>query len=239
LRIQYLAGICRILLRENVLSIFAIELMEKTFSGSARLVRNRDQALHIFSLILNLRVELQTRLAAVERELAAVPPIVAPALTVHMEFERTFARAATDQYLSLLGSYSHISDCDILVTGFEQGSTTLDFVILTAASLPSVLRFLKCSLSMATVTLKETTKFRNAYKALTGAPTSRRSAVSSPKTKAKRNKVIASPDILAHAIIGSEVNETRSLQIFVDTAKEKVLVVDGTVTVTISLGQSA
>jgi hypothetical protein len=223
-------------LRENALSIFAIQIMEKAFCQTARFVQNRDQALHVFSLILNLRAELEARLAAVERELAAVPSIVAEALTVYMQFERTFERDATDQYLSLLGSYCDIVESNIVVRAFKQGSTTVDFIILTAASLAGILRFLKCSLSLATITLKETTKLRKAYNALKDASPSEPNTLKRPRTTGRRRNAIPSSDSISRAIIGPKADEARSLEIFVDKAKEKVLVVDGRVTITICVG---
>jgi hypothetical protein len=237
LRLQYLSGICKILLRENSISIFSIEIMERELSERTRFIQNRDQALQLFSLILNLRVALRERMTTVERELTELPPFVAHHLTVHMEFYRTFELKAIEEYLRLMADYCGIPSTGISINSFKQGSTIVDFIVSASTSLTGVLRFMKYSLSMATITLNETSKLRKAYAALRTESGPQGNAVKkrvSKKAKLKRHKEIPSESV-ANEIMGNRSEESRPMEIFVDRAKEKVLLIDGKVRITIML----
>jgi hypothetical protein len=158
-------------------------------------------------------------------------------ITMKMEFTPTFERRVIEEYLKLLADYCNISPAEILVSGFKQGSTIVDFIIRASTSLTDVLRFLKYSLSMATITLNETNKLRMAYGALKSEPARFKRTLKPriPKLKAKIRKENSSESV-ANEIIGARLEESRSMEIFVDKAKERVLIVDGKVKITIILG---
>jgi hypothetical protein len=237
LRLQYISGICKILLRDNFLSIFSMEIMEKEFSERTRFIQNRDQALQLFSLILTLRITLRERIFVVESELALLPPIVPHQFNMHMECCRTFELKSIEEYLRLMADYCGVPATGVSIKGFRQGSTIVDFIVSTPTSLVSVLRFLKYSLSMVTITLNETNKLRKACAALQPKSRQRESIATdriSGKAKLTRNKERPAESI-ANEIMGSRPVESRSMEIFVDKAKDKVLIIDGKVRITIIL----
>jgi len=238
LRFKYLSGICRLLLQENSLSVFTIQFLEHSVSRNASQIRDREQALELFNLILTIRAALRERLRAVEDDLADVPPFTPTGLRLQLAFEHTYDRKEIDNYLCQLTTYCGLNPGSITITRFEQGSTIVDAVVTVAVSLREVLRYVKCSLALATVSMNETEKFANAYRQLR----SSRSSKSKPRkptlarTRNTRNsgsKLIA--ESVTNEVFGVKSDETKAVEIFVDKSKQSVLVVDGRVKVTISM----
>jgi hypothetical protein len=240
LRLDYLADICKVCLNEDWLSIFGIQFLEKQLSEAASSVRDRDQALQCFSLILSLRMALRDRIATVNEELSTIPPEFSK-LLLKMEFANSYTRAIADNYLQQLATFCNIAPTDVVVRDLKTGSTFLDVLITTPTLITDVIRFIRYSLSLATVTISDIDRLSKAFSKLKGKSTKRKNVsktrTGNPMRTNRKQHAISStvPETVAQEMVGIRPGEAKPIEVFVDTAKERVLVVDGRVKVTISL----
>ena len=242
LRMRYICGICRSLIDEEFLSVFAIQFLDAIVSGRASGLRDRRQVLEIMSLALALRVALRDRVSLIDHEVSAWPDITARVLFLRMEFENTYERGDITDYLCQMASYCRIPSANIRVEEFRRGSTFVEVLIAAGAQLTDVFRFVRYSLSLANVTMSQVGKIKKDCERLAKKPKNIRERKSAAAARApsvaapKRNRLPPTrQDITKTEIIGVKSEALRSIEVFVDTANERVLVLDGRVQVTITL----
>jgi Pentapeptide repeats (8 copies) len=247
LRIRYMSGICKLLLDADFLSVFAIQLLESELTRIAALIKDPDQALEMISLILPLRVALRERVMAVENEVSELSEILPSKLRLQLEFENTYQRDSIDEYMNQMAAYCGLSNNNVTVEGIRPGSTFAEVVITAATFIPDLVRFLKYSLSLATVTLLQMGKLRDAYRSLTSGSAKPAKAVKAVKTakatksisqlggRARKGRKELLSESVAKEITGNKLDSAKPVEIFVDTAGERVLIVGGKARVTISI----
>jgi hypothetical protein len=237
LKLRYVFDICKFYVHGNLLSIFAIQYLETTLSRKATELASRDQGIQLLSLIIDLRVSLRERILRVEDELSEIPPVESAGIRISMHFERSFSRAEFDQYVHGLATYCGLTEAGLSITRFANGSTFADIVISGSTMLTDVLRYLRYSLSLATITLAHTMKLR---KLLLSCPNRAKPQAlitkRSPSAKAvRKRKLDARSAAVTSEIIGARPKGIRPIEIFVDKANEQVLIIDGNVKVTVSI----
>jgi len=233
LRFQYVTGICRLLLHEDFFSVFSIKALEKALSEEASRLRSQDQMLELFNILLTFRLGLRQRVNAIEDELTKCPSRPSLALKVFLEFEETFSRPQIDEYLALLAQYCAIANSSIDLRRFEQGSTFVEFVLGSKTLLVEVLRFLKYSMPIVTCTLKEAGKSRKAFAELKSPKPELVRRAKKQRRRQSRTETLSQS--VVSEITGTNLQESAQIEVFVDKAKERVLVVGGKVKVTILL----
>jgi hypothetical protein len=238
LRLKYISGICKLLVKERSLSVFAIRILERTISQHASQIRDREQALEVFSLILTLRVALQERLQAIEDELAEVPPMLKARLNLRLEFEETYDRPAINTFVSQLAEYCGLHRSDLLITRFEQGSTLIDVVTNASVFVRPLLRFIKCITRVSTFIVNELDRMAGAHqgpqpRTVTRSRTRKGNLARVGRHRTSQGKLLAA--CVTNECSDRKTPEAKAVEIFVDKAKQSVLVVDGHVKVTISL----
>ena len=239
LELRYLVEICRLWLDEERLSIFGIRLLEATASRMAASTEDRDHALELVGLVFSLRLALRNRLAHVDARVAQISMPQRSRLQLKLEFENTYDRGAIEKYLSLLRNYCRLSDKDVTLAAFAHGSTIVDVVVASMVSVPELFRFIGYSLSLATMTVRKFGQLKRAYS--DAGSSSRKSVSPFPKSTRRSTALAKARDLsVSAASVASEMVGTRPpgagpIEVFVDTAKERVLVVDGRVRVTILL----
>lgn len=244
LRMGYLRGICKVVLDENLLSVFSIQLLEDELSRMVALFKDRDQILELMGLILTLRVALRAKVEGVEEEVSDLQDTTRSRLRVRMEFENTYASSVIEDYAAQLATYCGISQGQVVIEKVLQGSTVAEIVVTAAAFIPDVLRFVKYSMSFATVTLVQAGKLRDAYRMVKGAETKPAKAIRTLRRKELGSKSRVRPatrpkspssEIAAKNLLSTMSEDTKPIEIFVDRVKERVLIVDGKVRVAISV----
>src|SRR5205807_2063818 len=96
---------------------------------------------------------------------------------------------------------------------------------------------IKYSLSFATISLVQVRNLREAYTRLVSEGAKPRKAatqIARSRSRSKKRKEQAS-GIVTNEIIGARSEDAKPIEIFVDAVRERVLVVDGRVRVTISM----
>lgn len=209
LRLRYIAGICRALMRDRFFSVFALEYLERHISNRARLVRSTEQALHLFNLILSLRVEMRSQIREIEAELSQVTTAATSRLILHMEFARTFDRAAIKQFSTLLAEFCNIPNSHVTITAFEQGSTIAEVAVQATISLIQVFRFLRYSLSKAAVAIEEAKRVGRAASKLKAGMSGRTRGEDprSAKKAAPRKHKETPSESIANEISGARLRE--------------------------------
>ena len=167
LRLRYLSEICKLCMDEQFLSVFAIQLLENAFSQKASLIDDRDQVLELLSLVLALRVGLRERVAGVDEQLSDIPRLPSSEVRLKLEFDHTYTRTTIEDYMDQMASYCRLPKKQILIEGIRPGSTIVDILITGSAYVGDLFRFLKYSLSLATVTVNQADKLKKAYSGLT------------------------------------------------------------------------
>lgn len=247
LRLRYISGICKLLLDENFLSVFALQLLEGELSRVVSVIHDRDQSLDLIGLILTIRVALRERLMAVEEEASGFREVIPSKLRLQLEFENTYQRASIEEYKNQLAAFCGLSPGAVSLISFRTGSTFAEVVIATAAFVPDIVRFVKYSLSFATVTLLQVGKLRDAYRSLTagGAKPSKalkavkgakaRKSISPSGGRARKGRKELPSESVVKEIAGEKLESAKPVEVFVDTAGERVLVVGGKIRVIISV----
>jgi hypothetical protein len=247
LRLRYLSGIYKLLLEEEFFSVFTIQLFERELSQIVADVRDHEQSLELIGLLLTVRVTLRERILAIEEEVSELHEVPPSRLRLKMELENTYQRGSIDEYATQLAAFCGLSREHVVVESVRPGSTLAEVAITVAAFIPDIVRFIKYSLSFATVTLLQAGKLRDAYKSLVGgggksakasktlkpARATKTIARSGSKTKRSRKEIQATN--VAKEMAGDKLDKARPVEIFVDTAGERVLIVGGKARVTISV----
>jgi uncharacterized protein YjbI with pentapeptide repeats len=239
LKMSYLASICNSSLEENRLSVFTIKLLESAFSDIASRVIDRDQALQLFSLILNLRLALRQQIADISTDIAIMPAVPSK-MRLKMHFENEYHKAELQDYLQQMANYCGISSDLVVLENVQRGSTIAEAIVAAPILVTEVVRFIRYSLSLATVTVLQGAKLRKAFTSLTGAGTARK-RIATPKTGGRSRtlrgskKAGQSMGAITSEMVGIKSDEAKQIEIFVDKAKDRILVVDGRVRVSISL----
>lgn len=241
LRIRYICAICRSLVTENFLSVFALQFLQDAISRRASQLPNERQMLEIVSLALGLRVSVRERIAAIDRDAAELAGIFANSVNLRMQFEHTYNREALADYMGQLGSFCQISPGDIRIEKYRCGSTFVDVLIGAGTQISELFRFIRYSLSLATVAISQAGKLRKEYNRLArGATNARIGKSSQRRSRATRApKMISTGQEVREELVGKKSKETKSIEVLVDTANERVLVLDGRVQVTITFRESA
>lgn len=237
LTLRYISDICRVCVQENLLSVFAIQLLDEELSRVAALMRRQEQALELISLILTLRVALRERISNVEEEVSSFSDLPPSRLRLQMEFENTYDRESIDEYANQMATYCRLSRDKVVLESVREGSTIAELFVAASAFVPDVFRFIKYSLSFATISLVQARKLREAYTHLASdSPKPRKAATQIARSKSRSAKKREQPSgIVTNEIIGARSDDTKPIEIFVDAVRERVLVVDGRVRVTISM----
>jgi hypothetical protein len=244
LRMGYLRGICKVVLDEKLLSVFSIQLLDDELSRMVALFKDRDQILELMGLILTLRVTLREKVEAVEKEVSDLQDPTSSRLRVSMQFEKTYSRETIEDYAAQLASYCGLSQGQVVIQSVRQGSTIAEISIAAAAFIPDVLRFVKYSLSFATVTLVQASKLRDAYRLVKAAEAKPAKAIRTIKPKESRatSQVrsttptkSSTAEIATRDLLNTISEDTKPIEIFVDRVRERVLIVDGRVTVSITV----
>ena len=241
LRMRYLCGVCRSLADEEFLSVFALQLLNDTISTKASDLRDRHQALEVMGLALGLRVAIRDRVTSVAQEMATVPDILAPQQWIEMEFENSYQRSSIADYLDLMACYCRIPTSDIQIQTLRTGSTLVDVLVATGAYVTDVFRFVKFSLSLAAVTVSQLGKFKKQcdqlVKSTKGTSRTRKSAQVRGRNANAGKRIRSSPssEEFSKHLLDVKSDAARAIEVFVDTANERVLVLDGRVRVTITL----
>jgi hypothetical protein len=240
LRTRYISGICKLLLEEQFLSVFAIQLLESELSKIASAAQDGDQALELIGLILPLRVALRERVMAVDEEVSEFLEFPPSKLRLQFDFEETYQLEVIDEYMEQLAAYCGLSRNAVTIGSIRPGSTFVEAVIAAAVFVPDIVRFIKYSLSFVTVSLTQTVKIRDAYRNLTSGKTKPAKTLKASKsisqsgTRARKSQKGMPSVSIAKEITGDKLESAKPVEIFVDMAREKVLVVGGKVRVTIS-----
>jgi hypothetical protein len=216
LRLRYLVEICMTLTRENQLSVFALQLLDEELSRSALRIKDRDHALQFFGLLMSLRVALRESLGAIEADLRELPALVTPNIVLNFEFENTYERTAADDYLGQLTAFCGNRRSDVVVREFRQGSTPIEAILKAAAPLLDVVRFIRCSLSLATVTVKQGTKLKKEFVKLRGERDRKKSR--RRRASPKSTQAIAA----TQATVGARMDEAKPVEIFVERTGSRV-----------------
>lgn len=235
LRLRYLIEICRIAIQERLLSVFAIRLLERTLTKRFEKVHGTEEKLLLFGLIAVLRMEVSDRRTAIERELDDVPEVAPTDVEFAFEFENTYSEKPIRTYLHQLTSFAGLRATQLRVKSIRQGSTLVNAVLTAAASLREVIRFVRYSLSSATVVLGEMKKVQKGYRELsngTKAPAQKKRA--SAAKRGRRADTTTVDRRRADAVVKTDAGESPRIDIFVDQAKEQVFVVGGRVRITVS-----
>jgi uncharacterized protein YjbI with pentapeptide repeats len=240
LRMQYVCAICRSLIDEDFLSVFTIQFLDATVSSRASDLRDRRQMLEIMSLALGLRVALRDEIALIDQELSHVADSSGRELSLRMEFQNTYQRSDVIDYLAQMAAYCHISAANIRIEDFHQGSTFIDALVAAGTQLAEVFRFIRYSLSLATVTVSQAGKLKKECDRLSNNPKGeRRRAPAQSRNAAVRaskgNHLASARRDVSKEVMGFRSEAVKSIEVFVDTANERVLVLDGRVQVTITL----
>ena len=238
LRLKYLAEVCKVCLEEQVLSVFAIQLLERALSRNASGVQNRDHALELMSLLLTVRTALRESVVSIEKDLAQVTPALARNVRLKMEFDHCYEQPTIENYLQQLTTYCRLPSDGIVIERLHSGSTILDAVIAGSVYVADICRFVRYSLSLATVSIKQAGQLRREYSHLTKA-TSRRKKVArvvASGISARKQLQVPSAESVSKELVGAKLENSKAIEVFVDTMNERVLVVDGRVRVTITLG---
>jgi hypothetical protein len=247
LRLRYIIGICKLLLDENFFSVFALQLLEGELSRIVSGIQDRDQTLDLIGFILTIRLALRERVIAVEEEASEFQEVIPSKLRLQLEFENTYERTSIEEYKNLLADFCGLSQDDVSVHSFRTGSTFAEVFIATAVFVPDIVRFIKYSLSFATVTLLQLGKLRDAYRSLKSGGAKPRKALKAEKGAKtgksisqtgdgtrRRQKELPSESIMKE-IAGEKLESAKPVEVFVDTAQERVLVVGGKIRVIISV----
>src|SRR6266852_3589650 len=175
-----------------------------------------EQALELISLILTLRVALRERVANVEEEVSSFSDLRPSQLRLQMEFDNTYERESIDEYANQMATYCRLPRNNVVLESVRKGSTVVELFVAASAFVPDVFRFIKYSLSFATISLVQARKVREAYgrlvsdnpkpeKAVTQVARSRRPSA------AKRR---AQPSgIVTNEIIGARSDDTKPIEI--------------------------
>jgi uncharacterized protein YjbI with pentapeptide repeats len=247
LRLRYISGIFKHLLDENFLSVFALQLLESKLSQIVSVVQDRDQTLDFIGLILTIRLALRERVMAIEEEAAEFQEVIPSRLRIQLEFENTYERDSIEAYKDLLADFCGLSPDDVNIQSVRTGSTFAEVFIAAAVFVPDIVRFIKYSLSFATVTLLQLGKLRDAYrslksggakrgkalKAVKGAKAVKSLSTSGSRTR-KHQKELPAESVMKE-ITGEKLESAKPVEVFVDAAQDRVLVVGGKVRVTISV----
>jgi hypothetical protein len=240
LRMKYLSEICRTCLEEGILSVLAIQLFESTLSRSASCVQDRNHALELLSLLLTFRASLRESVTSIEQEIASIPQMLTRDLRIRMEFDASYGRASVEDYLRQMATYCHLASESIIIESLQSGSTIVEALIAGVAQVPEIVRFIRYSLSLATVTVRQAGKLRKEYSRL-GKPSANRRkvarVVAGSRSVGKRRRLEPSMENVTKEIVGVKLENAKSIEVFVDSMNDRVLVVDGRVRVTISLAR--
>jgi hypothetical protein len=234
LRLRYLAEICKLYLDEGSLSILGSRLLERSLSERSAGLTDRGQALDLLSLLLAIRLSLHTRIEAVSAEEASLPATKYANLDLQFAFESTLDRAAIEDYLQQLSLFCSLKQEQVAVRTFRRGSTFVDAFIIGAVHLAEVFRFVKYSLSAATVAVEAGGKLKKALRDLSR---DQRPTVT-PTAVNYRSLVTSSPTVnrrLSASVLDDALGQTDPIDVIVDAMNDRVLVVGGRVRVTIAL----
>jgi pentapeptide repeat protein len=236
LSLRYVAEICKVCVEEGLISVFGIQLLHAALSREASTIRNRDEGLELLSLVLALRLALREGIEEVEEQLRDIPHASTQKLRLLLEFDDTYDRAALEDYLDQMATYCQLPATGIVIERLTEGSTIVDVAIVAATYVTDIFRFIKYSLSLATVTLTQAGKLRKEYSRLTEGA---KAKASKPARQSSKNpKAQPAVQLAQHAaaeIIGTRLESVKPIEVFVDTSRERVLVVGGKVRVTIIL----
>lgn len=235
LQMRYLAEMCRVRIAEGQVSVFGMRLLEANLSQLANAVRDRSQALELLQLILALRVSLRDQVSAIDNEATAMARTgLVQRLRVSLAFENSYDRKAIEDYLDQLRRFCRLTARSVKIATIEQGSTIGDVAIVASTYLTDVVKFIKYSLSLATITLTQTRRLKSEYKKLRR---SSRAAATSPLAKERRSRTVAlaNSQSLVKEVVGAETTVAKPIEVFVDAVGDRVLVVGGKVKVTITL----
>jgi hypothetical protein len=233
LRLRYLAEVCRMLIREKMLSVFTIKLLDTALAKEAERARDSEQGLQIFGLILAVRVSLRERVATLEHELTDIPERMDGKAAIAFEFENTYQRRQVDLYLAQMATFCHLRATDLKVRDIRSGSTFVDAVLAASAPLREIVRFIRYSLATASVVLREARKVRKSYQKLASGEMRRSSPRKRARKPTRHPESLSAPKTI-DAIVGRGSEETKQIEIFVDQSKEQIFVVGGRVRVTVS-----
>jgi uncharacterized protein YjbI with pentapeptide repeats len=238
LDLRYVSEICKLWLDEDRLSVLAIHLLDVAASGLATSTDDRDQALELISLVFSLRLALRQRVVAIDAQVRRIEAGPYSQMRLKLEFENAYTRDRINAYLDQLGAYCSVSRGAIVLEHFGAGSTIVEVLLATLVPVADVFRFIKYSLSLATVTIHQVGKLKRAYSDLVGRPRRPR-ALAKPSRRspalAHKGDVVVSPATVAGEMLGARPTGCGPIEIVVDTARERVLVVEGRVKVTILL----
>jgi len=235
LRLRYLIEICRIAIQERLFSVFAIRLLERTLTKRFEKVRGTEEKLLLFGLIAILRMESSERRAAIERELDSVPEVAPADVEFAFEFENTYSEKPIRTYLRQLASFAGLRATQLRVRSIRQGSTLVDAILTAAASFREAVRFVRYSISSATVVLGEVKKVQKDYRKLgNGSKAPSRKTTASAAKRVRRADTKTTDRTRIDAVVGTDSRESQQIDIFVDQAKEQVFIVGGRVRVTVS-----
>jgi uncharacterized protein YjbI with pentapeptide repeats len=238
LRMKYLSEICKVCLDEQVLSVFGLQLLERALSRAASVIHDRDHALDLLSLLLSVRASLRGSIVSVEQQVANVPTVLTRDLRLRMEFEHSYQRTSIEDYLHQMAAYCHLPRERFIVESFQVGSTIADVLIMGSAYVADVFRFIGYSLSLATVTIKQAGKLRAEYSRLAKPASKQKKAakvVARSSPVGKRRRSAPSIENMTNELVGVKLENAKPIEIFVDAMNERVLVVDGRVSVRITL----
>lgn len=235
LRLKYLVEICKLCIEESSLSIFGMQLLERKLSEEARHLTDRNYLLEMFGLIVALNATITERISSIESEVENLKQIGSARLRLNMVFERDYDRPAVERYLNLLGAYCGIEPADIRIASLAKGSTLVEVLIMVPALVLEVFRFFRYSLSLAAVTVTQAGKFKTAISDLV-ADRPQESKPQLPSSPALEQRPVNQLVPKVHPVSSAvPTEEAARIQIFVDTVKEQVLLVDGKVQITISM----
>jgi hypothetical protein len=227
--------------------VFAIQFLETELSQIVSIVQDQNLSLELIGLLLTIRVTLRERIMAIEVEVSEFQKLAPSRLRLKLELENTYQRASIEEYITQLAAFCGLSRNDVIVESVRPGSTFAEVAVAVVAFVPDIVRFVKYSLSFATVTLLQIGKLRDAYKSLTTSGQKSAKAVKAAKP-AKAAKTVARSGrsarksgnelqltSVAKEIAGDKLDSARPVEIFVDTVGERVLIVGGKARVTISV----
>jgi hypothetical protein len=239
---KYLSEIFKVCLEEQTLSVFGIQLLERALSRNATGVNDRDHALELLSLLLAVRASLRERISSVEREVKDLPEFSGGYLRIRLEFDQNHQRASIDDYTVQMATYCHLSEDKLILESLQSGSTLVDLLITGSTCLADVFRFIRYSLSFATVAIMQAGRLKREYSRLSEGPVKRKSKktarVMAAGNSTGKRRAISEPSVanVTKEIIGVRLETAKPIEVFVDAMKEQVLIVDGRVRVTITLG---
>jgi Pentapeptide repeats (9 copies) len=245
LRLRYITEIRNTFISSGRLPVFGIQYLYNEVASRVGSLHDRPAMTEGLSFIMSLRISLRERLSLVQRELGEAQRAYPGALVkrASLVFEGTYSIASIKDYILQLRTFLCLPvENGVEILGYRTGSTFFELLLAAPTQVIDLLKFFKYSLALLTITLKEATELKGAVvklkedrapKVARGGAHRREKRVTDASLAGVTHRGYERAS--AQEIMATPLRDGKPIEVFVDSFREKVLVVGGKARITIHL----